>query len=286
MKLGVVFPQTEIGSDINLIREFVQTVEELGYDYLLTFDHVLGANPEREGGWQGPYDYRHPFHEPLMLFAYAAAITSRLELTTGILILPQRQTVLVAKQAAELDLLSGGRLRLGVGAGWNAVEYEALNEDFTNRGKRLTEQIELLRRLWTQPLVDFQGRFHSIPDAGINPLPAQRPIPIWFGGHSEAAMRRMAKLGDGWIPNSYSHEKLAQMLETLRAYLKAEGRDPADFGVDYHLLMENKTPSQLAAEVETLRELGVSHVCIYTMGINYGPKEHIEAVQRFKAIFS
>ena len=284
MKFGVVFPQTEIGADPAAIRDYVQSAEGAGYDYLLAFDHVLGANPDRPGGWQGPYTYEHIFYEPLVLFSYLAAITEHLELTTGILILPQRQTVLVAKQAATLDLLSNGRLRLGIGVGWNQVEYGALSEDFHTRGRRQAEQVEVLRQLWTQRLVKFEGQFHLIPDAGLHPLPVQRPIPIWFGGGSEAALRRMAKLGDGWITHSYPHDQLAAMLRTLRGYLAAEGRDPATFGVDYHILIGDKTDVQLAAEVESLRALGVTHICVYTMGLGYSPAEHIAAVQRFKSL--
>ena len=201
MKLGVVFPQTEIEHSPAAIRDYAQAAEDLGYDYLLAYEHVLGANPERPGGWRGPYTHLHSFFEPFVLFSYLAGLTHRLQFTTGILILPQRQTVLVAKQAATLDALSGGRLRLGIGIGWNAIEYEALGEDFHTRGRRIEEQVELLRLLWTEPLVSFQGREHILSDAGIKPLPVQRPIPIWFGGSSDPVLRRMARLGDGWMPN-------------------------------------------------------------------------------------
>ena len=167
MKIGVVFPQTEIGNDPLVIRDYAQTAEGLGYSHLLAYDHVLGANPQRPGGWSGPYTYQTPFHEVFVLLSYLAGVTQKLELVTGIVILPQRQTALVAKQTASLDVLSGGRLRLGVGLGWNEVEYAALNEDFHDRGKRMEEQVALLRRLWTEPLVDFKGTWHTIPDAGI-----------------------------------------------------------------------------------------------------------------------
>src|SRR6266540_4308428 len=193
MNIGVVFPQVEIGPDPVPIREYAQAVEAMGYTHILAFDHVLGANPDRPGGWKGPYTYRHSFHEPFVLFGFLAAATRRVELVTGILILPQRQTALVAKQAAAVDVLSGGRLRLGVAVGWNYVEYGALGEDFHTRGKRIEEQIEVLRALWTKELATIEGREHRIADAGVNPLPIQRPIPIWMGGHSEAAMRRAAR---------------------------------------------------------------------------------------------
>lgn len=283
MKFGVVFPQTEIGADAAAVRELTLHAETVGFDYLLAFDHVLGPNPDRPGGWDLPFDYEDSFHEPLTLFAFMAGITKTIEFVTGILILPQRQTALAAKQAAEVDVLSGGRLRLGIGVGESKVEFEALNEDFGNRGKRQEEQVELLRRLWTQPLVTFQGRYHTVSDAGLNPLPLQRPIPVWFGGNSDIALRRMARLGDGWIPHSHAHTKLATLLSTLRNYLEEAGRDPAVFGVDYHIITGSKSVVQLAEEIDRLRELGVSHVCAYTMNMGYTPKEHMMAAERFYA---
>jgi probable F420-dependent oxidoreductase len=182
MKIGAVYPQTEYGNDPVAIRDYAQTAEGLGFSHVVAYDHILGANPNRPGGWQGPYTYQSAFQEPFVLFSFMAAATHTLEFTPGIIILPQRQTALVAKQAATLDVLSGGRLRLGVGLGWNEVEYISLGEDFHTRGQRIEEQLLLLRQLWTQPLVEFSGSWHTIPDAGINPLPVQRPIPIWFGG--------------------------------------------------------------------------------------------------------
>lgn len=283
-KFGVVFPQTEIEADPAYIRDYAQTAEGIGFDYLLTFDHVLGANPDRPDGLNGSYTHKDPFYEPFVLFSYLAAITQKIELTTGIIILPQRQTTLVAKQAATLDVLSNGRLRVGVGVGWNTIEYEALNKEFHNRGKRLTEQVEVLRQLWTQPLVTYQGEYHTISDAGLNPMPIQQPIPIWFGGGSDAALRRMAKFGDGWISHSYPPDKLAEMLDTLREYITAEGRNPDEFGVDYHILMDDKTPDQLRQEVETLQSLGVNHICVYTMGARRTPSEHLNAIRKFRDI--
>lgn len=284
MKLGVVFPQTEIGSDPAIIRDYAQTADGLGYDYLLAYDHVLGANPERPGGWNGPYTYRETFHEPFVLFAWLAALTQRLEFVPGILILPQRQTALVAKQAAELDVLSGGRLRLGVGLGWNAVEYEALNEDFHTRGKRIEEQAALLRRLWTQPLVTFHGEYHTIADAGLNPLPVQQPIPLWFGGHVDAALRRIARLADGWIASGMAFEKLAPEIEKIRGYVREAGRDPAAFGIDVRVSLRSTPPDDWAREVERWRGIGVTHLCLNTMNAGLSsPQEHIEQIKRFKA---
>jgi len=200
MKIGVVFPQTEFPSDPLAIRDFAQAAEALGYQHLLAYDHLLGANPDREGGWSGPYTYLDPFQEPLTLFSYLAGLTDHLAFISGIIILPQRETVLFAKQAATLDVLSQGRLRLGVAIGWNEVEYIAQNKDFHNRGARIEEQVQVLRKLWTQELVTFEGQWHTILDAGLNPLPLQRPIPLWFGGHADPVLRRVATQGDGWLP--------------------------------------------------------------------------------------
>src|SRR5579883_498792 len=202
MQYGVVFPQIEFGNDPEAIKDYAQAAEGMGYDYLLIYDHVLSAHPEREPKLTGPYTHEHPFHEPFVLFGFLAGATKRLQLTTGILILPQRQTALVAKQAAEIDVLSKGRLRLGIGLGWNYVEYEALGTDFKTRGRRVEEQVEVLRKLWTEPLVTFRGKDHVISNAGLNPMPIQRPIPIWFGGAAEPALRRAARLADGWMPAS------------------------------------------------------------------------------------
>src|SRR5918992_2832003 len=199
MKVGVVFPQTEIGSDAPAIRDYAQAAEELGFRHVLAYDHVIGANPTSRPGWKPAYSHLDKFHEPFVLFGYLAGVTTKIELVTGIIILPQRQTVLVAKQSATLDILSGGRLRLGIGIGWNPVEYEALGENFKNRGRRSEEQIEVMRRLWTHELVSFEGKWHRITDAGLNPLPIQRPIPIWFGGYVDPVLRRIGRMADGWV---------------------------------------------------------------------------------------
>src|SRR5947207_13234197 len=208
MRIGVVFPQTEIGDDPIAIRDYAQAAEQLGYQHLLIYDHVLGASIANRPDWRGPYTSDTLFHEPFVLFGYLAGLTKRIELVTGVIVLPQRQTALVAKQAAEIDVLSGGRLRLGIGVGWNEVEYEALGQDFHTRGRRSVEQIAVLRALLTQEVVDFHGHWHHITHAGLNPQPVQRPIPIWFGVGSsqnpyppEAVLRRVARLADGWSPN-------------------------------------------------------------------------------------
>ena len=285
MKYGVVFPQTEIGADPAVIKDYAQTAEALGYDYLLVFDHVLGANPDRPGGWNGPYTYQDMFHEPFVLFGYLAGLTQTLELVTGILILPQRQTVLVAKQAAEVDVLSGGRLRLGVGLGWNQVEFEALGCEFGSRGRRIEEQVELMRQLWTKPLVTFEGSDLTVHDAGLNPLPVQRPIPIWFGGYAEAALRRMARYGDGWLSGSRLPDDSAKgMIEQLHRHLVAAGRDPESFGLDAWITIGNHPQAEWAELAERWHQLGATHVAVNTMRAGFtSPGQHLEAIRRFKA---
>src|ERR1700736_5418254 len=231
MRMGVVFPQTEIGADVDAVRHYGQRVGDLGFTHLLAYDHVVGADPAIHEGWNGPYNVHTTFHEPLVLFGYLAGITS-LELVTGIIILPQRQTVLVAKQAAEVDLLSGGHLRLGVGLGWNAVEYEALGEDFSNPGKRREEQVVLMRKLWTEQTVTYHGTYHRVTGAGLAPLPIQRPIPVWFGAASPRACRRAGRLGDGWFPMVGPGPKLDQALQEVAQAATEAGRDPAQIAME------------------------------------------------------
>jgi probable F420-dependent oxidoreductase len=231
MKIGFVYPQTEFGNDPSAIRDLAQSAEELGFSYVLAYDHVVGVNPERPG-WDGPYDFQTPFQSPLLLFSFMAGVTKQLGFATGILILPQRQTTLVAKQAATLDVLSGGRLRLGVGVGWNEPEFTALGENFHDRGQRIEEQVQVLRELWTDPLVNYSGDWHSIPEAGINPLPIQQPIPIWFGGHAEVVLKRAAQLGDGWLPNYRTAEEAQPALAKIDRFLEQAGRDRSGFGLE------------------------------------------------------
>lgn len=284
MQTGAVFPQTEIGSNPSDVSRYGQAVEEMGFDYLLAYEHVIGANPDRPGGWEGrPYDYNSLFYEPFVLFGYLAALTQRLQFATGILILPQRQTVLVAKQAATLDVLSTGRLRLGIGVGWNPVEYEALGQEFRRRGRRQEEQVALLRRLWTERLVTFEGDFHSVPDAGILPLPVQQPIPIWFGGGADAALRRMARLGDGWMPNTMDTDRLDAELAKLRGYIREAGRDPSAFGVDVRISYSQAKDERWPEILQRLRELGVSHVSLNTMGCGFQDlDQHLDVLERFR----
>jgi probable F420-dependent oxidoreductase len=286
MKIGVVFPQTEFNPDPIAIRDYAQAVEGMGFTHMHAYDHVLGVNPERPGGWKGPYTFNHPFFEPFCLFSYLAGLTRKIEFVTGILILPQRQTALVAKQAATLDVLSNGRLRLGVGIGWNEVEYTALGGNFHNRGKRMEEQVALLRLLWTQPLVTFEGRWHTIPDAGINPLPVQRPIPVWFGGSDDRVLRRMAELGDGWILSIRTMEQTLPLLDRLAQYLSDAGRDKASFGIEPRLNMSQIAPDGWNEFIHTWENLGATHLNVNTMGCGYKTASaHIEALQRFAIMF-
>ena len=282
MKTGLVFPQTEFGSDPSAIKDYAQTAEELGFTHILAYDHVLGANPERPGGWSGPYTHLTPFHEPFLLFAFMAACTSSIEFTTGIIILPQRQTVLVAKQAAELDVLCHGRFRLGVGLGWNTVEYTGLNESFHNRGRRIEEQVSLMKLLWTQPLVNFKGKYHTIEDAGINPLPVQQPIPIWFGGHSDDQLRRAATLSDGWMPNYRTVAEAAPALEALDHYLDQAGRPRGQFGLEPRLQFGQDDPKLWEKTIMEWRSAGATHISVNTMGCGFDtPQSHIQAITRF-----
>lgn len=281
MKIGVVFPQTEFKPDPVAVRDYAQTVEGLGFSHMHAYDHILGANPDRPGGWTGPYTYLHPFFEPFILFSYLAGLTKKIEFDTGILILPQRQTALVAKQAATLDVFCNGRLRLGVGNGWNEVEYIALGEDFHKRGKRIEEQVALLRMLWTQPLVKYAGRFHNIPDAGINPLPIQRPIPIWFGGTDDRALRRMARIGDGWMVNIRTIEQAEPALSKLIGYLEESGREKATFGIEPRLNMNLITSDDWLTFIHRWEVIGATHLAVNTMGCGYEtPSAHLKALNQ------
>jgi probable F420-dependent oxidoreductase len=282
MRIGVVFPQTEFGNDPGAIRAYAQMAEDLGYKHILAYDHVLGANPERSGGWRGPYTYKNPFHEPFVLFSFMAGVTQQIEFTTGILILPQRETALVAKQAAALDVVSGGRLRLGVGIGWNPLEYTALNQDFHTRGRRVEEQVNVLRRLWTEPLVTFEGRWHHIPDAGLNPLPVQRPIPIWFGGYADVVLRRIARMGDGWMPGHRTAADAQADLKKLASYVMEAGRQPDEVGLEPRLQYGEGDPEVWHQVLAAWQAAGATHLSVNTMGLGLDtPAAHLAAVQKF-----
>jgi probable F420-dependent oxidoreductase len=291
MKIGAIFPTTEIGSDPAAVRDWAQAAEALGYDHVIIYDHVLGAVHEgRTPKLTGPYTERDAFHEPFVLLAYLAAITQRIELTTGVLILPQRQTALVAKQAIELDLLSRGRLRLGVGTGWNHVEYDALGVPFAERGARLDEQVELVRELWSAPVVDYHGKYHSIDRAGLLPQPARR-IPIWFGGFTPVSLRRAARTGDGFLFGT-SPSRMLGLLAQLREQLAKAGRADAEFGVEAVVDFSDPHDSW-GRELERWREAGGTHLSLRAMDtasalvgakhVGYrGPRDYIDALETFK----
>lgn len=288
MKLGAVFPTTEIGNDRLVVRDWAQAAESLGYDHIVTFDHVLGA--ELGPRLRGVYSESDPFHEPFTLFAYMAAVTERIELTTGVLISPQRQTALVAKQAAEVDILSGGRLRLGLGTGWNFVEYEALGMPFEERGPMLDEQVELMRKLWTEELLDYQGRYHRIDRASILPRP-ERPIPIWFGAMAPVALERAVRLGDGLLLAS-APSTVEPLVHQARTLLAEQGRDPKVFGTEAFIDFSYPR-DRWESELETWRELEGSHVSLRAMNtavqvvggkpVDYaGPQAYIDALKEFR----
>jgi probable F420-dependent oxidoreductase len=278
MRIGVVFPQTELGGDPGAVRAYGQRAEELGYRHVLAYDHVVGADPAVHSGWNGPYDVNTTFHEPMVMFGFLAGVTS-LELVTGIIILPQRQTALVAKQAAEVDLLTGGRFRLGIGLGWNAVEYEALGQEFSNRGQRSAEQVELLRRLWTEPSVTYHGSYHTVTGAGLAPLPVQRPIPVWFGGQSEPAYRRAGRLADGWFPQVPPGPRLDEARATVERAAAEAGRDPRALGMEGRVTWRGD-PEAVAGGVGAWRDAGATHLSVNTMGAGLRTvDEHLAALE-------
>lgn len=283
MKIGVTFPQTEVGADAGAVRAYTGATRDLGYDYLLAYDHVLGADPAGRPDWKG-YTHHDSFHEPFVLFAFMTAIAPELEFVPGVVILPQRQTVLVAKQAAEVDILTGGRFRLGIGVGWNPVEFEGLNEEFANRGRRIEEQIDLLRRLWTEPLITFNGTYHRVTDAGLNPLPIQQPIPIWIGGTAEPVLERCGRLADGWFPLGRCTPENRAAIERVRDHAERAGRRRSVIGVDARIDMRSVPEAEWGQELAAWREAGATHLSINTMGQGYDTSGHIAAIERFRRV--
>ena len=281
MELGAVFPQTEIGDDPLAVRDFAQAVEAMGLTHLLIYDHVIGADPSRFGDRQVPYTKDSMFHEPFVPLGYIAALTDTIELVTGVIILPQRQTVLVAKQAAQVDLLSGGRLRLGVGTGWNHVEYEALNEDFHNRGKRQEEQIALMRALWAIGSINCEGTWHTVQHAGINPRPA-RSIPIEFGGGASALIDRAARIGDGWMPQVGADEA-AEAVSDILDRREAAGHPRAGFTIQVQARLREGDPDGWGETATKWREAGATHISATTMnaGLN-GLEAHLRAIEEWQ----
>jgi probable F420-dependent oxidoreductase len=284
MRLNAFFPTRDIGTDPAKIRDWAQAAEDLGYAYIEVPDHVFGTTARN--GWTPRYNEKDPFHETFVTLGFLAAVTTRIRLSSSVLIAPQRQTGIIAKQAAEADLLSGGRLRLGIGVGWNHVEYESLGIDWKTRGARQAEQVEVLRRLWAEDLVSFSGRFHNLNEVSIVPPPVQRPIPIWFGGLSDAVVTRAARLGDGWMPiiepDAQAEEKLGALRERLRSF----GRDPTKFGIEGWLRMHDADPQRWAAAADGWRRLGADIVMLYPMYRIPRFNDQIETLRRFKEVAS
>jgi probable F420-dependent oxidoreductase len=281
MQFGAVLPHHEIGTDPGAIVAYLHGLEDLGVVNLLAYDHVLGADPDRPGGWQGVYDKDVAFHEPLTFFAWAAGVAPTLEFVSAVLILPQRQAALVAKQAAEVAILSGGRLRLGIGVGWNQVEYVGLNESFTDRGRRQAEMVELMRRLWTEDTFEFAGEFHMIDKAGINPRPPA-PIPIWFGGSAPALLERCARLGDGFVPVGSPNDRSRELIETIRSARTAAGSSMEGFAVQAQAQYAGGTPERWRTHAERWVDLGATHLAIATH--NAGPTDadgHVRRVAEY-----
>ncbi len=281
MQIGVTFPQNEIGADPAVLREYAQTVEGLGYKHLVIYDHVLGAEPTNRPGWKG-YTEKDLFHEPFVLFGYFAALT-QLELVTAVIILPQRQTALVAKQAAEVDVLTGGKLRLGVGVGWNPVEYEALGKDFHTRGRVIEEQIEVLRLLWSREVISYKGAYHTITEAGLNPLPSRRSIPIWTGGSADVLLRRTARLADGWFPLGSPNDKMRETVERLRDYIKEAGRELSAVGIEARVSAADGDLDEQVRQTQAWRELGATHISLNTMNAGFtSPQQHLDALRSYR----
>ena len=282
MQLNAMFPTRDIGNDPARIRDWAQAAEALGFAYIEVPDHVFGATARE--GWTPLYDENDPFHETFVTLGFLAAVTKTIRLSSGILIAPQRQTGVIAKQAAQVDLLSGGRLRLGIGVGWNHVEYEALGADWKTRGARQAEQIEVLRSLWSGKPVDYTGRFHDLKGVNIVPPPVQRPIPIWVGGSSDAVVKRAARLADGWMPIIAPDQQAAQKLALLREEMSRYGRDPAKFGIEGWLRMHDEDPQRWGEAADGWRRLGADFAMLYPMYRRPKLEDLIETLRRFKEV--
>lgn len=285
MNVGVVFPQTEIDATRDDITTFLDAVQAAGFDHLLAYDHVLGADPESHPQWSGPYPLHDPFHEVLTLFGFVAGRID-VELVSAVLVLPQRQTVLVAKQAAQLDIMSNGRLRLGVGTGWNEIEYRALGTSFQPRGQRIEEQVGLLRRLWTEPSLHFQGDHEVVDGAGLVPRPMQQPIPIWMGGGSTATvLDRIGRLADGWMPSSAPGQKMRAAFDAIKRAAASAQRDPDSIGLQGGIPVVGATSDEILERVDRWRQLGASHVAVNTLGGGLRDVgEHVDELLRVASI--
>ena len=283
MDFGISFPQTQIGNDPAIIRNFVETAEELGFERLTLVDHILGAKEAKDAPWAVHYTIEYGFHEPLTLFAWIAGFTKSIQLVTANVVLPQRQTELVAKQAAQIDILTGGRMVLGIGVGWSKSEFEALNMNFANRGARIEEQVDLLRRLWTDELVEFEGKWHKISEMGMNPRPIQQPIPIWFGAMEEVAVRRAARIGDGWLmsPRGKPDDQMKKLVEAFYGEADSAGRNVNDLGIDATVFAEDRGPNEWLSEAQAWRDLGATSITFRTSESGFTHiDQHINAMRR------
>jgi probable F420-dependent oxidoreductase len=291
MQLGALLPLGDIGGEPLVVREFAQAAENIGYDFVEAPDHVLGVNAASRPGWDRNTS-EDLFHDPFVLFGYLAGCTAKLGFSTGVLILPQRQTVLVAKQAASLDVLCGGRFRLGIGVGWNEVEFTGLNANFHNRGRRSAEQVEVMQALWAEPHVTWESRWHRVEDAGINPRPHSGRVPVWFGGHHERTLERIAKMGDGWMPNAYPPDQSAlEVFARLRSMIEAAGRDPDRVGIEVWVAMGSGADADWADEARFWKRAGASHLCLTTTFnrrhhrriAGHTMEDHLAALRRYHA---
>jgi probable F420-dependent oxidoreductase len=295
MQLGASLPLVDIGGDPTVVRDYAQAAEDLGFAYLVAPDHVIGVNPAKQGDRLDAGTSEHLYHDPFVLFGFLAGCTRRIGFATGVLILPQRQTVLVAKQAACLDVLSGGRFRLGIGVGWSKPEFVAMNEDFHTRGRRSEEQVPVMQALWADPHVSFAGRWHRIEDAGINPLPSAGKVPVWFGGHEDVTLRRVAQWGDGWMPLAYPPDDSAlAAFEKLRTYIREAGRDPASVGLEVWVSAGAGGPEDWRREIAFWRAAGVTHATVHTTYPRghhrriegRTPEAHLAAITRYREAVS
>jgi probable F420-dependent oxidoreductase len=286
MQTGAVLSQGELGPDPAAARDYAQAVQDLGYDFLVTIDHVVGADaadhPERDR----VFSIDSYLHEPLMLGAFLACAAPRLGQLTSVVILPQRQTVLIAKQAADLDVLLDGKLRLGVGIGWNPIEFEALGMRFQDRARRFEEQIELMRKLWTERVVTFEGRFDTVHAAGINPRPVQQPLPIWIGASAEVAVKRATRIADGYLPLRPLEGGWQATMDKVHGWLREAGREPSAFGIEGRLDTARGTPDEWRKVVEMWRGFGASHLSVGTSGAGTGPQAHIDRLRQAREVLA
>jgi len=292
MQLGASLPAGDIGTGPAVLRDFAQEAEGLGFSYLQVPDHVLGKNPAAPTNGARVGTTATAYHDPFVLFGFLSGVTTKIGFSVGVLILAQRQAALVAKQAASLDELSGGRFRLGVGVGWNEIEFQGLGEDFHTRGRRSAEQVRYMQALWGQPHTTFQGDFHHLDDGGINPRPKSGRVPVWFGGHAEATFKRAAKYGDGFMPLAYpAGEKALAAFEKLRGLIKEAGRKPEDVGIEVWTSPGTGTEEDWRKEISFWKANGVTHVTAHTTYASPNHKriagtsaaEHMAALKRYRA---